>query len=85
MLRHAAHFPLDGQGDVAFDFLRRLARILRDDLHLHVLHVGKGFDGQVAQRAVAEDGQRRRQDQHEDALRQDKIDQLSEHCWPPRR
>ncbi len=85
LARHAAHLALDRQGDGTLDLLRRLARILGDDLHLYVLHVGKGLDRQVAQRAPAESGQCQRQDQHEYALRQDEIDQLTEHARCPRR
>jgi hypothetical protein len=54
--RHAAHLALDGQRDGALDFFRRLADGLGDDLHLHVLHVGEGFDGDLVDgvEAVAE-------------------------------
>ncbi len=84
LARHAAHLALDRQRHGALDFFRRLPRILRDDLHLHVLHVRERLDRQVGQRAVAEDGQRRRQHQHEDPLRQDEFNQFIEHRNRPR-
>ena len=42
-----AHLALDRQRDRALDLLRRLSRNLGDNQHLHVLHVGKGFDRQL--------------------------------------
>ncbi len=70
--RHAAHLALDGQGDAALDFFRRLTRRLRDDLHLHVLHIGESFDRHVLHRTPAEDDDHQRSRQHEHALLQGK-------------
>ncbi len=79
--RHAAHLAFDRQRYRALDFLRRLARDLRDDLDLHVLHVGKSFDRQVAPCVPARNRERQRQRQHEHALLQRKRDEpVVKHC-----
>ena len=50
-----------------------------EHLHLHVLDVGEGFDRQVVQRMPADEGEAPRQEQHQRALRQDRVDQSSQH------
>ena len=64
----ARNFAFDRQGDGAFHILRRLSRQLRNDAHLNVLNVGKGFDRQVGKRIDAEADQCGDQNQNEDAL-----------------
>ena len=77
--RDAAHFALDRQRHAALDFFRRQPGLLRHHLHLHVLHVGKGFYRQIVQRIPAQQGQRQRHQQHKNALLQCKCNQLIEH------
>jgi len=76
----AAHFPLDRERHRALYFLRRDPRQLRDDLHLHVLHVRKRLDRQVVERAQAEGDERAGQHQHEHALGEGEGDEPLEHA-----
>src|ERR1043166_5443369 len=77
--RHPAHLALNRQGYAALDLLRRLTRNLRDDLYLHVLHVGKGLDRQIFPGVPAGDGHHQGDGQHENALLQRERNELVEH------
>ena len=54
LARHAGHLPLNRQRDIALHLFRCLTGILGDDLDLHILHVGEGFDRQIGHGAIAE-------------------------------
>ncbi len=82
--RQPAHLALDRQRNGALDLLRRLARKLGDDQHLHVLHVGKGFDRQLLPRVQAGHGDHGRYDDDEDPLLQGEGDEPVQHRATPR-
>ena len=79
LLRDAQHFDFDRSGDAALDFFRRHARRLHDDLHLGAGNIGKGIDRQVAKGIPAKAGQQSGPEQHEQTLRQCKLNQAVEH------
>ena len=75
----AGHADFNRQRDRTFHFFRCLTTKLRDDLHLHVLHVGKCLNRQIVGRAQAGQHQRAHCQQHEQALGDNKLDQAFEH------
>jgi len=79
---HPVHFPLNGQGNTPLHLLRCQALGLGDDIHLHVLHIGKGLNGQVAHRIPAEDHQNYRRRQHEHPLGEGKSYETFQHHRP---
>ena len=74
--RHAAHLALDGQGHIAFDLFRGQTQTLGDDLHLHILHIGEGFDRQIFPGVPAKDDQHQAGTENEYALLQRKGDEF---------
>jgi len=77
--RRAGQGALDGDGDLLLDLLRRLAGVEGDHHDLHVGHVGEGLDLQLRERVDAEDGERRRDEQREDAPVNGKIYESVQH------
>src|SRR5262249_33124327 len=70
---------LEGQRDDALDFLRRVPRPQRDDLDLHVSHVGVGLDGQALVGEDAADGEQQSQRQDDEALVEGERDEPTDH------
>ena len=77
--RDAVHLAFDRDRDRTLDLLRRLPRVLRDDLDLDVLDVGERLDRQREPRERPGDRDDHRGDQDEDALLQRERDDLLEH------
>src|SRR5262249_45362617 len=61
------------------DFLRRVPRPQRDDLDLHVSHVGVGLDGQALVGEDAADGEQQSQRQDDEALVEGERDEPTDH------
>ena len=70
---------LDRDRDVALDLLRRLARLLGDDLDDRRRRVGIGLDVQHQERNVAEAEKGRERDHHQEPPRQAKRNQATQH------
>ena len=81
-LRHAGsagHADFNRQRDRPFYLFWCLAAKLRDDLHLHILHIGKCLNRQVTRRAQAKESQGNHGQQHKQALGHAKVDQSLKH------
>ena len=83
LVRDAEQFLLDRHGEAGFDFLRRHARRLQDDLDLRRRDVGKGIDRQATEGLNAGADQHGGQHQQQQALGQRKADQRGQHYSLP--
>ena len=83
LVRDAEHFLLDRHGEAGFDFLRRHAGRLQDDLDLRRGHIGEGVDRQAAKGLHAGADQHGGQHQQQQALGQRKADQRGQHYSLP--
>ena len=79
LVRDAEHFLLDRHGEARFDFLRRHAGRLQDDLDLCGGHVGKGINWQANESLHPGADEHGGQHQQQQALGQRKTDQRGEH------
>ncbi len=83
LVRDAEHFLLDRHGEAGFDFLRRHAGRLQDDLDLGRRDIGKGVDRQAEESLDAGADEHDGQHQNQQALGQRKTDQGVEHYSLP--
>jgi hypothetical protein len=78
-VRQAVQRRFNGNRDLLLDFLRRAARIKRDDIDLNVRDIGKRLDGQVVNAATAAADEKHRHQHDEQRLVQRKTDDPFNH------
>src|SRR5258707_10584605 len=65
--------------NLLLDFLRSMARPLRNDLRVCVRNVRVGLDGKIVKRDDSPNKEDKRNAQHQNAIAQSKIDQVTDH------